>query len=48
MSGMYKGWVGGVGGGGGWAAEGVLNLPLGHRQQCCVFNEWHRQAQSTG
>ena len=27
-----------VGGGGGWAAKGGLNLTLGCRQQCCVFN----------
>ena len=35
------GWegVGRVCGGGGWGiAGGGLYLPLGHRQQCCVFN----------
>ena len=30
---------GGVGGGGRWVAEGGLYLPLGHRQQCCVFSK---------
>ena len=38
----YGGWVGGglkVGGGSGRVAEGQLNLPLGHRQQCCVFSK---------
>ena len=30
---------GGVGGGGGCVAEGGLYLPLGHRQQCCVFSK---------
>ena len=44
---MYKGvggWEGG--GGGGWEAEGGLNLPLGHRQWCCVFSKGQIQAQS--
>ena len=30
---------GGVGVGGGWEAGGGLYLPLGHRQQCCMFNK---------
>ena len=35
------GWVGGgeVDDGGGWVAEGGLYLPLGQRQQCCVFSK---------
>ena len=37
-----------VGGGGGWAAGGGLYLPLGHRQQYCVFSKWHKHTQSTG
>ena len=30
---------GGMGGGGRWVAEDGLYLPLGHRQQCCVFRK---------
>ena len=37
-----------VGGGGGQVAGGRLYLPLGHRQQCCVFSKWQKQVQSTG
>ena len=37
------GWVGGRGqvgsGAGGWVAKGGLYLPLGHRQQCCIFSK---------
>ena len=38
----------GVGSGGGWEAKGRLQLPLGHRQSCCVFSKGQKQAQSTG
>ena len=35
----------GVGGGGGWEAEGGLYPPLGHRQQYCTFSNRHKQPQ---
>ena len=47
MSGVYKGigrWEGGRGGGGWWEAKGGLQLPLGHRQWCCVFSKGRKQA----
>ena len=38
--GWVDGWEGGeVGSGGGWVAKGGLYLPLGHKQQCCVFSK---------
>ena len=43
MSGMYKGWKGAGGSGGEWKAKGVLQLPLGHRQWCCVFSKGQKQ-----
>ena len=40
MGGEWGGWEGsGVGGGGRWVAGGGLYLPLGYRQQCCVFSK---------
>ena len=39
---------GGVSSGGRMVAEGGLYLPLGHRQQCCVFSKRKKQTQSTG
>ena len=32
---------------GGWVARGELNLPYGHRQQCCVFSKRRKGTQST-
>ena len=32
----------------GWEAEGGLQLPLGHRQWCCVFSKGEKQVQCTG
>ena len=34
--------------GGGWKVKGGLQLPLGHRQWCCVFSKGQKQVQSTG
>ena len=34
--------------GGGWEAEGGLQLTLGHRQWYCVFSKELKQAQTTG
>ena len=36
---------GGVGGDGGWAAEGYLSLA--HRLYCSAFSKWQKQTQST-
>ena len=45
--GRVGGWVG-EGGVDGCEAKGGLHLPLGHRQQCCVFSKGQIQVQSTG
>ena len=46
--GMEKGgWEGRrVGGEGMWVARGMLYLPLGHRQQCCVLRMLQTQTPS--
>ena len=42
------GWEGGgVGGGGGWEAEGGVKHPFGLKGQCCAFSKWHERIQST-
>ena len=38
---------GGVGGGGGWKAEGRLNHPLAQGKSRCVFNKAQKQPQCT-
>ena len=37
----------GVGGGGGWEAEGRLNHPPAQGKSCCVFNKAQKQPQCT-
>ena len=37
----------GVGGGGGWEAEGGLNHPLAQGKSRCVFNKAEKQPQCT-
>ena len=46
MDEVYRGWVGGAGGGG-WEAEGGQYHPQGDKQQCCVFSMAQKLPQST-
>ena len=40
--------MGGVGGGGGWGAEGEVKHPFGLKEQYCAFRKLHELIQSTG
>ena len=38
---------GGVGGGGGWGAEGRVKHQFGLKEQCCAFSKLYELIQST-
>ena len=47
MDDVYRGWVGGMGVGGGWETEGRQYHPQGGKQQCYVFSRAQNLLQST-